>query len=349
MKLKALSDSIREISHKPHKKAQDENFNFVASTGSTLLDLAISGKRRRGGGIPGGILVELFGPSSVGKSSLLASIMGNIQRGLGGDIYFADPEHRLDKEYAEIFGLLLSEKFKDCYSRPKTVKTLMDLIMDWCKDEHPEKVLNGFGADSLAALCSDMELDDEDKMGMKRAKDFSEGLRKICSIISAQNKLVVFTNQVRQNVTKVGWGNKEKTTGGEALPFYASLRMRIGPDAQPKIRKELTFHSNKVSKVIGIRSSVYIAKSSVDESYREATLSFMNGYGLDDIRENLIYLKTMNHFDGYPIGGKRIKSLDEAIKIVEEDNLMGAVKEEVIDLWEEIDSKFRIERKPKVF
>ena len=153
----------------------------VISTGSSLLDLAISGGRIRGGGIPGGIIIEVFGPSGSGKTAILAELCASAQA-KGGDICFLDPEARLDREYCLIYGLSLPD---ENYYRPDTVTEMFDLIWKW---EPPSSgTINVIAADSLAALSTEMEMEDEDKMGMRRAKEFSEGLRKTCRLIANNN------------------------------------------------------------------------------------------------------------------------------------------------------------------
>src|SRR5512137_2055750 len=102
----------------------------VVSTGSTLLDLAISGKRRREGGIPGGIIVELYGPSGAGKTAILAEICGSAQK-RGGVVKFCDPEARLDQQYTQIYGVSVKTDFFD-YHRPDTVSELFHQhLYDW--------------------------------------------------------------------------------------------------------------------------------------------------------------------------------------------------------------------------
>src|SRR5574343_580630 len=171
------------------------NFEFMISTGSTLLDLAISGGAVRGGGVPGGIMLELFGPSGSGKTSLMTEMCSSAQV-RGGNVKILDPEGRLNKEYCEKFGLKIDP---DDYERPDTVKEVFDFIEEkWDGDK--SKVVNIIGCDSIAALSTDMEMESEDKMGGKRAKEFSAGLRKMARIIAGNNKIVVFTNQERQTM-----------------------------------------------------------------------------------------------------------------------------------------------------
>jgi len=168
----------------------------LISTGSTLLDLAISGGRFPQGGIPGGILVEVFGPSGCGKTVLLSEIAGGVQR-QGGDVKFYDPEGRLNAQFGSLFGF----KVEDAeYSRPDTVPEVFEPIRTW-KPRHDDRV-NGIFADSLAALSTVLEMDakDGDKMGMRRAKEFSEACRKTCRVLAQKNFLMVCSNQIRQNL-----------------------------------------------------------------------------------------------------------------------------------------------------
>jgi len=318
------------------------NIDKIISTGSTLLDLAISGKRRTGGRLPGGIIVEIFGPSGSGKTAILSEICGNVQV-KGGSVRLRDPEARLDKEYAEIYGIDFTNKFFD-YARPKTVSEIFDDLFSW-KPKN-ENIINVYGGDSLAALSTDMEMDDEDKMGMRRAKEFSQGLRKTCKKIADNNWLIVLTNQVRQG--KEG----ETTPGGEAVKFYSSLRIRIGP-AYPssKIKKKIKVNidgtEKEIEKIIGINSTCKIAKSSVDEPHREAPLSIIFGYGIDDVRTNLQYVKDMTGKSMYDCFTKEWKSMDNAIRYIEENNLESGLKERVIEIWEKVESSFDMNRKRK--
>ncbi len=331
---------------KPVKRERPISFTKVLSTGSTLLDLAISGKRCPEGGVPAGIYVEIFGPSGVGKTALLAELGASAQA-RGGEVTFDDPEARLDKEYATIYGLNIEESSH--YHRSDTVSQMFELLWNW---ETNEDYISLFAADSIAALSTKMELEDGDKYGMRRAKEFSEGLRKTCRLISNNSKLVAFTNQVRDKVDAVAFGPKEVTPGGRAVEYYASLRLRIGFDMNSKIKKEVTFkEGKKLSKVIGIRSKVTVVKSTIDEPFREAPVSIVFGYGIDSIRDELIYLKENLGTKDYPVfsGEQRgVTFIDNAIKEIEKDkNLRDSLKKKVIDLWNEIDEKFRVERKPK--
>ena len=339
-----LADQVKKSANTEvkEKKGYDGNTEVMISTGSTLLDLAISGKRKRGGGLPGGIFVEAFGPSGSGKTVLLSEIAGAIQR-QGGEVMFHDPEARLNKQFAEVFDMNFD---KITYTQPNTVTEVFGEVRAW-EPTTPKKV-NGIMADSLAALSTDLEMDNEDgdKMGMKRAKDFSEQLRKTCRILMQNNWLMVCSNQVRVNTDAGAYSEKYTTPGGIAVPFYASVRLRF--KTPKKIKKEQKVAGKPVHKVIGTEVVVEVYKSSVDEPYRSAPLYILFNYGVDDIRANLQYVKTYTKNTTYTVDGESMGvSIDDAIQKVEDEGLVKELKNEVIDLWEEIESKFEITRVKK--
>lgn len=337
-----LSSQMKERGlNKIEKKELDGNFRKVISTGSTLLDLTISGGRIRGGGLPGGILVEIFGPSSSGKTVLLSEIAGGVQRE-GGDIMFKDPEARLDTPFARMLGLEITE---ENYSRPDTVPEIFDPIKTW-KVQNPNAI-NGIFADSLAALSTDQEMSDAgDPYGMRRSKEFSEGLRKTCRILADKNYLMVCSNQVRDVIGATQYQAKTATPGGKAWTFYPSLRLTTKVIKKHSLDK--TFAGKTITKIIGVRTEVEVYKSSIWEPYHSAPVTILFDYGIDDVRENLQFIKDYSKHNVYTIGGEGLdKSLAESIKIIEEDNLEEKLKEEVIDLWEKIENNFKQERKPK--
>ena len=205
-----------EVVKETHSKI-DKPFlsSKVISTGSTLLDLAISGGRIRGGGVPGGIIMEVFGPSGSGKTAILSELCASSQAN-GGEVCFLDPEARLDRQYCNIYGLSLPDK---AYYRPDTVTEMFTFIEEWSPSS--SDTINVIAADSLAALSTETEMEDRDKMGMRRAKEFSEGLRKTCRLIANKEWLIACSNQVREGVMG------EVTPGGKGIPFYSSLRIRV--------------------------------------------------------------------------------------------------------------------------
>lgn len=323
------------------RKELDGDMTKTISTGSTLLDLAISGGRKRGGGIPSGILVEIFGPSGSGKTVLLCEIAGGVVR-QGGDVMFNDPEARLNKQFARLFDLDIHSIE---YSQPNTVPEVFKPIRKWSPKEGK---VNGIFTDSLAALSTDLEMDKEegDKMGMRRAKEFSEELRKTCRILSEKNLLLVASNQLRENTS--GFGPKYKSPGGEAIGFYSSLRLRTLFPKEPKIISKKTIAGKEVSRVVGVKINVEVFKSSVWEPYRTAPLIIYFNYGIDDIRANLQFIKDYTKATSYELDGQILgQSMDKAIQVVEGADLERTIRRNVIDLWEEIEEKFKVERKAK--
>jgi len=251
---------------------------------------------------------------------------------------FLDPEGRLDKEYSRIYGMAID---KNNYAMPDTVEQVFKTIREWDAPDKGQRVTHVVGVDSLAALSTDLEMEKGDKMGMKRAKDFSTELRKTARVIKKRNWLIAATNQVRDGE----YG--EFTPGGNAIAFYASLRMRV---AQLKrIEKKVKLASGKdVSKVIGIQSHIFIKKSTVDDPFRECDIYIVFGYGIDDIRGNLQFWKEMTGDTLYETPDKkRYQSMEQAITRVEENQLENTLRGNVIDLWEEIEQKFKTERRTK--
>jgi protein RecA len=333
---KKVSKSIEK------KEEYDGDFGTVISTGSTLLDLAISGGRVRGGGLPGGILVECFGPSGSGKSVLLSEIAGNVQK-QKGEIMFHDPEARLNKQFAAMFGLQIDEKN---YSRPDKVTEVFETVRKW-KPEN-EKIINGIFTDSLAALSTAMEMenDEGDPFGGRRAKEFSEGLRKTCRIIADKNYLMVCSNQVREVIGATQYQIKTKSPGGKALEFYPSLRLEFSSPTKIKLEKQIV--GKKQTRITGVETTISVFKSSIWKPFRSAKVSILFDYGIDQVADNLQFIKDNTENTVYCLGYSKLSNeLNKAIKIIEEDNLENALKEEVIDLWEEIEKKFKQERKPK--
>jgi RecA/RadA recombinase len=345
---KKLSDQMKS---KSEKEPEEELFGgdypgndeTMISTGSTLLDLAISGGRKRGGGIPGGIFVEVFGPSSAGKTVLLCEIAGGVQR-QGGEVMFKDPEARLNKKFAEIFDLNVDEID---YDTPNTVPEVFEPIRSW-KPKDGGKV-NGVFADSLAALSTDMEMEDKDKYGMRRAKEFSEELRRTCRVLKDKNMLLVGSNQIRTNVNAGLFEQKHSAPGGHALEFYASLRLRFSSPA--KLKKTKKVKGKEFRKVVGVKSRIEVFKSSVWQPYGNAEVTILFDYGIDDIRANLQFCKDYSKNTVYTLDGQDLhKSMDKSIREVEQMGIEGVrlLKNETIDLWEEIQGKFQVERTGKL-
>lgn len=346
MKRRKLSEQVEEkLAKEPEQKSEYDGKDISVSTGSTLLDLAISGGRFREGGIPLGILVEIFGPSGAGKTVLLSQIAANVQR-MGGKVMFHDPEARLNKQFARIFGL---DTYEIEYTIPNTVPEVFQSVRDWVSEAEAEKgTIYGVFADSLAALSTEMEMGEGDKMGMRRAKEFSEELRKTCRIITQQNVLMVCSNQIRQNLDAGPFGMKYKSPGGEAIGFYSSLRLRFGRPRKIKEKKKI--RSKEHERVVGVHTEIEVFKSSMWKPYRTAEVYILFEYGIDDIRANLRFLKQNMGSTVYTIKDLKLdRSLKRSIQIVEEENLEQELRNAVIELWNEIEEGFQEKRKPKVF
>jgi len=329
----------------PNKKSTFEpskgNTETMISTGSTLLDLAVSGSRIRGGGLPGGILVEIFGPSGSGKTVLLCEIAGGIQRA-GGDIMFHDPEARLNKTFSQLFDLD-TENME--YTTPDTIPQVFGGVRAW----KPEGTgINGVLADSLAALSTDMEMENEegDKMGGRRGKEFSEQLRRTCRTLTKENILMVCSNQIRDNMNARPGQEKTIAPGGKSFGFYSSLRLRA--TSVFKITQTEKIKGKEIKRPIGITTIFDVYKSSVDKPHRSAPISILYDYGIDDIRENLKFVKQFTGAGTYCIGETTLNNgIEKAIAMVEEQGLEKELKEATIDLWESIEARFSSDRKKK--
>ena len=333
IKRKEEEDAEQHSSFNPSKP----NWKHVISTGSTTLDLAISGGRLEEGGIPTGILVEIAGDSGSGKTGILTELCASVQA-MGGATRFADPEARLDKEYAEITGASILD---EDYFRPKTVTEMFELLEDWDTDN---SLPNLFAGDSLAALSTDMEMEDGDKMGMRRAKELSQELRKHCLLFHERNVLMACTNQIR-----TGQNNSKVTPGGNAVPFYASLRLFCTPVySGSKVEMKKKIRGVDQTEIIGVRTQVMCKKNSLDNPFRKADIFVIFGYGVDDIRGNLMFLKENKKDTKFIVDGKEIgATIAKAISVVEEINLEKKLKKETIALWQEIRQAFHVERKRK--
>ena len=345
MKIKSkISDQIKNKIDKPIEfEKYDGNENCIISTGSTLLDLAISGTRVYGGGIPTGIAVEISGPPSAGKTVILCELAGAIQR-FGGDVNFKDTEHRLDKEFAKLFDFEIREGELET---PDTVQEIFDCF-DNKKAENSK--LFAIIADSVAAASTEDELKNSKGYdGAQRAKDFSIGFRRFKNFIAKNNCLFIFSNQVRSKIGAPAFARQTEATGGWAPKFYTSLRLdinRIG-----KLYDEKTIYGKKHKNYYGIVSKVTVEKSSIDKStWRSAEVYIDWNYGIDDIQGNLVYLKQNSKHGMYSLDGetKLGKSLEEAKKYIEDNNLEKELKDQVIKLWNKIQKKFQRERKKKV-
>jgi len=242
-----------------------------------------------------------------------------------------------------LFGLNID---KVNYKRPDTIPEVFTGVREW-KPPMKKGIIHGSFTDSSAALSTDMEMEDNDAYGMRRAKEFSEELRKTCRIITEKNYLVVCSNQIRDVVGATQYQEKTKTPGGRGWEFYPSLRLRLS--TLKKYKTTLEFGNKKeISKIMGVRTLVEVYKSSIWKPFNTAPITILFDYGIDDIRENLQFIKDFTKNTIYTCCGAPLdKSMEVSIAAVEDNKLEESLKEEVIELWEEIESKFKTERKPK--
>ena len=303
---------------------------FLLSTGSTLVDLAITGRRFTGGGIPMGIFVEIFGASARGKTVMLLEMAGNVQR-MGGDYLFLDPEARVNPSFASIFGFNISD---DKYKKPSIVEDAFTLIKKWKPEGKGPHVVF---IDSIAALVAKEE--DEDKgdeySGARRARDFSQQLRQITRIINQRDLLVICTNQVRQNLGAGPYGKKTKATGGEAPKFYSSLRLELkAPSSEGVVKEKKKIKGVLHTRNIGVQTDIFIEKSTIATPYQTGLMRILFDYGVDDIVPNLRFLKKNTGSSQFVLGGENIgNTLNAAVSYIEENSLEGDLKEEVTNLW----------------
>src|SRR5712672_663344 len=218
------------------------------STGSLALDLALGV-----GGLPRGRIIEVFGPESSGKTTLVYHVIAEAQR-RGGICAFIDAEHAMDPAYAKRIGVDIDNLL---VSQPDTGEQALEI----CELLIRSGALDVVAIDSVAALTPKAELEGEmgDSHVGLQARLMSQALRKLTAIVAKSKTCLIFINQIREKIG-VMFGNPETTTGGRALKFYASVRIDIRRIAALKEGEEVT----------GSRAKVKIVKNKVAAPFREA-------------------------------------------------------------------------------
>ena len=286
----------------------------VVSTGSLGLDIALGV-----GGLPRGRVIEIYGPESSGKTTLTLQVVAEMQK-LGGTCAFIDAEHALDIQYAQKLGVNLQDIL---ISQPDTGEQALEIVDALVRSGSVDLIV----VDSVAALTPKAEIEGEmgDQLPGLQARLMSQALRKLTATIKKTNCTVIFINQIRMKIG-VMFGSPETTTGGNALKFYASVRLDIRRIGSIK----------KGDEVIGSETKVKVVKNKVSPPFKTAEFDILYGEGISregEIVDMGVVAKVVEKSGAwYAYGGEKIgQGKDNAREFLRENP----------DIAREIENKIR--------